>query len=157
MNEKIRDALRDWAIIFLLLLIITQRGGCSLVSPFGPVSPVSESGVMALVIEEADESFRQRLTTAQWDAMFGTSPSSLRAAIEAKGGKFRVLDRNALDKPEDREMLGADWVALFDRAKKADSDVPWAEISNKPRLAEGKLPGDAAGIKQLAARAGVVP
>lgn len=155
-----RDSLRDWVIIGLLCLLLARQSGCELhvpfVGPLGPVSPVGE-GLMMLVVEEADEEHRSKLSSAQWDAMFGTGDKSLRSVIEAKSGESRVLDRNAKDKPEEYQMLGAKWRKLFDRAKTSEEDLPWLSISNGRRLSEGKMPESEAGIKAMAARAGVSP
>jgi len=86
-----------WLMVFGIGLLLLGGG-----SPLSPSAPFKTDKLSVLVVEESSE--RGKYTSDQLNIIQSTDPKSVKVAVESKGGRFFVLDKDnasALEKADD--------------------------------------------------------
>lgn len=102
-----------WTVLILLALAMALGGGGTI----GASPPFKTDKLAVLVVEES--AAHASYTSDQLNIIQSTDPTSVKVAVESRGGQFQVIDLDTADNLQNAPKWVADALAV-----KRDS-VPW--------------------------------
>lgn len=104
-------------LAFCLFLVFGDNKGCSII---GEKPPFKTDKLSVLIVEES--AAHGTYTPDQLNIIQSTDPKSVKVAVESKGGRFHVIDK---DIAPDKLLLAPPWVPSAFEAAKGKAH-PWA-------------------------------